>query len=443
MSKRIGPSEVDLKEEIGDGSYAVVYRANYTNKIVAVKKFDGSCPTSCKKQFENEINILGKLNHQNVIKLFGFCDHRNNNFLVLEYMEGGSLLDLLVSNEKIIYPYNLIKDICNGMEYLHANSILHLDLKSPNVLLNKSKIHAKLADFGIAKISTLTTMSSSSVGTKSAKGTFRWMAPEISRGIPGMRSSDVWSFGCILIEFMTRKLPFQSLNDQQLLIVLQNEKSDLPINVEIFSKVMAGILNECLKREPSARPSFTQLNEMLSKCTQKDFDLNRNDHGTLGCSIKTITDLEKFIENVKNTTEKDKRKDKEIEELKKKLNEKEKDICSINNNLADIKKKVSDLEINKNAENYSQTRLSFYYHILSPPESPMNNFLQNRMNSPSSSFSTFDSKSKHSGRDTGYKYVSRGSANGRTIFEGTRGGFYYLTPSGNKAYVKIDQVSIF
>ncbi|RNA02488.1 serine threonine- kinase STY46-like isoform X1 [Brachionus plicatilis] len=384
MSKRIGPSEVDLKEEIGDGSYAVVYKAKYTNNTVAVKKFDGSCPTSCKKQLENEINILGKLNHQNIIKLFGFCDDRNNNFLVLEYMEGGSLIDLLGSNEKIIQSYNLIKDICNGMEYLHANSILHLDLKSPNVLLNKSKDHAKLTDFGISKISTLTTMNSSSVpkSTKSAKGTFRWMAPEISRGIPGMRSSDIWSFGCILIEFMTRKLPFHSLNDQQLFIVLQNEKSDLPINIENLSKIMAGILNECLKREPSARPSFTQLKEMLSKCTQKDFDLARYDQETLRCPIKTINDLNRFIENVKNTTEKDKSKDKEIEELKNKLNEKEKDICSINKNLVDITKKVSDLTINKNAENISQPRPSnYYHHIINPPVYPMNHYSQNRENS--------------------------------------------------------------
>lgn len=427
--------------------FLVVHKGVFRGEYVAIKKFDGSCPVSCKKQLENEIQILGRLEHENIIKLFGFCDQRNNNFLVLEYMEGGSLFDLLSSDEENISSCKLIQGICNGMEYLHNNSVLHLDLKSSNIILNKRKDQAKITDFGISKISTLTSMNSSNIRTKSARGTFRWMAPEISNGFPGTRSSDVWSFGCILIEIMTRKLPFYSLNDQQLLTVLQNQKSDLPINIQNFSKILAGVLFECLKREPNKRPTFNQIKVSLSKCTQNDFNFKKIENETN--SLRTLNDLNNYIENVKKSKEEENKKDQEIQELKKKLNEKEKDICSVTNNLAELTKKVNDLTI------ANQVRQIYSTSVLSPPDTPTNYFSQNRpscytpsyslIRSPPDTPTNYFAQNKpslptpnHSGRDTGYTYVSSGSANGRTIYEGPRGGTYYLSSSGKKVYGKFN-----
>ena len=119
-----------------------------------MKKFDASCPSKMSEDFKREIMMLSRIDNKNIVKLLGFCNKRNNTYLVSELMEGGSLFDHIrdKNNRKFNWSINLklIKDITAGMVYLHSNNILHLDLKSLNILLNKESDQAKISDFGLS-----------------------------------------------------------------------------------------------------------------------------------------------------------------------------------------------------------------------------------------------------------------------------------------------------
>jgi mitogen-activated protein kinase kinase kinase len=149
-------------------------------------------------------------------------------------MEGGSLFDHIKNknNPKFNWSINLklIKDITAGMVYLHSNDILHLDLKSLNILLNKESDQAKISDFGLSQINTITSTLSRAPSSRVAKGTTRYMACEIAKGIKPSRKSDIWSYGCVLLEFITRELPFSALPDNAIFLMLQNDSAEIPLN---------------------------------------------------------------------------------------------------------------------------------------------------------------------------------------------------------------------
>ncbi|CAF0738767.1 unnamed protein product [Brachionus calyciflorus] len=459
----IDPSEISFGDEIGDGATAVVYKANYNRQCVAVKKFIGSCPMNLKKQMKNELDILSKIKHENIIKMFGYCDKRDSTFIVFEFMEGGSLFDLLMSEEKNINNCSLVKDICNGMDFLHSNSVLHLDLKSPNVLLNKTKSCAKITDFGIARISTLTTLNSTAAKTNRAKGSIRWMSPEVSKGMDGTRKSDVWAFGCILLEFITRQIPFASITDDAFFLILQNDKAELPIKPKIYSIIMASILCKCLERNPSNRPTFDQLSKLLEKSTTKDFEIDNSNKILKQDTINTISDLNKLIENIKiseedrtkkieekaNELAKQKEREKEIElklkneiaklrmeQMEKNLEEERKRNEDLNKRVEKMNENLEKLRLNEissqrqneymgSSTGFSNWSDSYGSNIFSPP---INSFYQQ------SSIPSYNQT--RSGRPTGEFFVSSGSRNGREIFQGPRGGLFIYTGTGNKSYIK-------
>ena len=240
-----------------------MYKAEWNGKFVAVKKFEGTYNLKNRESFKKELDILSQIDCQNVVKVFGFHLERENTYIVSELMEGGSL-DSLLHNASI--PLNwkdalvLINGMVSGMVYLHDKNIVHLDLKSPNILLDQEKKQAKIADFGLAKISNTmsTTVKVSEIATrqKTAAGTFRWMSPEVSKGKEGVKKSDVWSFGCMLLEFVTRALPFRSItNVQAVYLMLQTDKAEIPINLDVSKtpKVIGWLIEKCLKRDANSR----------------------------------------------------------------------------------------------------------------------------------------------------------------------------------------------
>lgn len=158
--------------------------------------------------FLKEVEILNNLRHPNVVLYMGMCIQINRYSLVTEYLEEGSLFDQLHKKHTILSTdriFEIVEDIVMGMVYLHAKNILHRDLKSSNVLIGDDW-KVKLCDFGLSEMHSKKKMK---VG-RARIGTYQWMAPEVLRKEKNIGfSADVYSFGMVLWELLTHKIPFE------------------------------------------------------------------------------------------------------------------------------------------------------------------------------------------------------------------------------------------
>ena len=155
--------DFDIKYCIGTGSYGSVYKARLPGgKVVAVKKLHGmeshEEPAACMKSFKNEVQILTKLRHRNIVKIHGYCLHQRCVFLICKYLKRGSLYSMLRDEAKAREldwekRVNVIKSIAHALSYMHhdcTSPVIHRDVSSKNVLLN-SKLEAFVSDFGTAR----------------------------------------------------------------------------------------------------------------------------------------------------------------------------------------------------------------------------------------------------------------------------------------------------
>ncbi|EXC10340.1 Serine/threonine-protein kinase [Morus notabilis] len=251
-----------LGERIGLGSYGEVYHADWNGTEVAVKKFlDQDFSGAALDEFKREVRIMRRLRHPNVVLFMGAVTRPPNLSIVTEFLPRGSLYRIIHRPLFQIDEKRRIKmalDVARGMNCLHTSipTIVHRDLKSPNLLVDKNW-NVKVGDFGLSRLKHNTFLSS-----KSTAGTPEWMAPEVLRNEPSNEKCDVYSFGIILWELATLRLPWSGMNPMQVVgaVGFQNRRLDIP--KEVDPKV-ARIIWECWQTEPNLRPSFLQLTVAL------------------------------------------------------------------------------------------------------------------------------------------------------------------------------------
>eukprot|EP01018_Ginkgo_biloba_P013770 Gb_00166 [translate_table: standard] len=206
------------KMEIGQGGYGKVYRGLLENgEIVAIKRASGGSLEG-ENEFYEEIRLLSFVHHRNLVSLVGYCDERDEQMLVYEFMENGSLHDHLHKNETPGFQYldfrtrlSIALGSARGILYLHTEvdpPILHHDIKSSNILLDKKKI-AKISDFGLSKQSQAFDIKGNpthSISTK-VKGTPGYLDPEYFLTCAMTTKSDVYSFGVVMVELLTGRQP--------------------------------------------------------------------------------------------------------------------------------------------------------------------------------------------------------------------------------------------
>uniref|UniRef100_A0A804R605 non-specific serine/threonine protein kinase n=1 Tax=Zea mays TaxID=4577 RepID=A0A804R605_MAIZE len=165
---------------LGVGGFGCVYKAVFDGGVTAaVKRLEGGGP-ECEKEFENELDLLGRIRHPNIVSLLGFCVHEGNHYIVYELMEKGSLDTQLhgASHGSALTWHIRMKialDMARGLEYLHEHCsppVIHRDLKSSNILLD-SDFNAKISDFGLA-----VTSGNIDKGSMKLSGTLGYVAPE-------------------------------------------------------------------------------------------------------------------------------------------------------------------------------------------------------------------------------------------------------------------------
>ena len=264
-------TSVDIRwscgELIGAGAFGRVYMGMNleSGELMAVKQVSLSeCEASRREDhvraLENEVAVLRRLRHVNIVRYLGTERTDDALNIFLEYVPGGSIHSLLVKfgsfGESVVRRYT--RQILSGLHFLHKNQIVHRDIKGANILVDNTGV-VKLADFGASKqIANLVTLDDN---IKSIKGTPFWMAPEVIRQTGHGRQADVWSVGCTVIEMATGKAPWSQFTNQvSVMFHIASSKSPPPIP-EHLSADGKDFLRACLQRNPRDRATSTMLLE--------------------------------------------------------------------------------------------------------------------------------------------------------------------------------------
>ncbi|CAN4103230.1 unnamed protein product [Withania somnifera] len=254
-------SELTVGTRVGIGFFGEVFRGIWNGTDVAIKIFlEQDLTEENMEDFCNEISILSRLRHPNVILFLGACTKPPHLSMVTEYMEMGSLYYLIhLSGQKKRISWRrrlkMLRDICRGLMCIHRMKIVHRDLKSANCLVNKH-LSVKICDFGLSKIMTDTPMRD----TTSA-GTPEWMAPELIRNESFTEKCDIFSLGVIMWELCTLSRPWEGVPQERVVYVVANEGSRL----EIPEGPLGRLIADCWA-EPNERPSCGEILTRLLEC---------------------------------------------------------------------------------------------------------------------------------------------------------------------------------
>jgi serine/threonine protein kinase len=249
--------DLRIDKEIGRGAFGQVFKGSWRMQPVAIKQLliSGEKLTESElAEFMGECELMMTLRpHKNVVLLLGVCCDPAQPFcLVTDFQANGSLHQLLKSDREIGWETTLrvLEGVAAGMYHIHEEKILHRDLAARNVLLSSS-MDAMVADFGLsAKTAGGATQESY------FRGALKYMAPESLRNNMFSTKSDVWSFGVLTWEVLTRAAPFADLNLQDAAKKIKKGLT-LPLPVDCPSP-LALILEQCWCQQPESRPSFDQ-----------------------------------------------------------------------------------------------------------------------------------------------------------------------------------------
>ncbi|XP_075414866.1 serine/threonine-protein kinase B-raf isoform X2 [Tenrec ecaudatus] len=259
----IPDGQITVGQRIGSGSFGTVYKGKWHGDV-AVKMLNVTAPTPQQLQaFKNEVGVLRKTRHVNILLFMGYST-KPQLAIVTQWCEGSSLyhhLHIIETKFEMIKLIDIARQTAQGMDYLHAKSIIHRDLKSNNIFLHED-LTVKIGDFGLA---TVKSRWSGSHQFEQLSGSILWMAPEVIRmqdKNPYSFQSDVYAFGIVLYELMTGQLPYSNINNRDQIIFMVGRGYLSPDLSKVRSncpKAMKRLTAECLKKKRDERPLFPQI----------------------------------------------------------------------------------------------------------------------------------------------------------------------------------------
>jgi serine/threonine-protein kinase len=271
--KYIGPYRVDCR--LGAGGMGVVYRA-HDDRLGRTEAIKCLLPTRDhlerqQERFGREARILGRLNHPNIVQVRHTLEHEGTLCIVMEYVDGETLQQRIASRGPLPVGevVRLGRQIAEGMAAAHKEGIIHRDLKSENVLLDRNG-NAKVTDFGVAKVLGDETLTEKG----RAPGTLKAMSPEQLRGKKLTEASDLFSFGLLLYEALVGELPFTGSGIEQLVkAVTELPPPSLSARIPGLPAKLDWLVEQLLQKHPSGRPH--DFREVIVKLTRVEAELDR------------------------------------------------------------------------------------------------------------------------------------------------------------------------
>lgn len=211
-------SDVKLGKVVGVGRSGSTFSAHWSGRHVAAKVVDLSAASQkgeklaseLLKEFRREEEVASALHHPNIVQFLGSASAAPRYCLVFEFVEDGTLSNVVRAKKGPLDFFRLASDMAQGMSYLHEHSVMHRDLKSSNVLLDAQGT-AKISDFGLSCVMELGRAADLTAET----GTYGWMAPEVIRHEPYSSKADVYSFAVVLWELLAKDVPFKGQTPMQ------------------------------------------------------------------------------------------------------------------------------------------------------------------------------------------------------------------------------------
>lgn len=247
--------QFQVQDILGSGSFGVVFRALdlVTKQTVAIKKIDMENSDDEIDEIQKEIAILAACRDSRVTKYYGCFVKGYKLWIIMEYLGGGSCLDLLkdvgpFSEESIAVTCH---ELLNALDYLHKNGKIHRDIKAANVLVS-SEGDVKIADFGVA-----TQLSNNLSKRNTFVGTPFWMAPEVIKQEDYNFKADIWSLGITAIELAKGEPPYADVHPMKVLFFIP--KKEPPALNGRFSEAFKDFVSICLQKNPAKRPTVGQL----------------------------------------------------------------------------------------------------------------------------------------------------------------------------------------
>jgi len=290
-------AELEILDMIGEGAFAKVYRGRWRDRTVAVKKINVASIVSESQgddtpqelspeeleedkermlavfdSFRREAALISALQHHNIVDLLGVVMEGETMCLVLEFMSLGSLYDFLQNSEYVLdadLRLALALDVANAIDFMHAQKMIHRDIKSPNILLTETQVGdrhqvvAKVADFGLSRKLLLAPELNERVVDNPT-----WLAPEIITNSSYTGKADVYSFAIIMWELLTRTKPYSEMEFMWEIqeAIVNNERPPIPTDCD---PDYASLMRDCWHPDPDKRPTFGEVVQRLTEMVRR------------------------------------------------------------------------------------------------------------------------------------------------------------------------------